>query len=190
MPPRTRSLAGVVRIAEEILRRNHVDHVFVGALSVLAFGHSRTTRDVDVIVRLRPAETAQLAADFRREGFLASERDLRAALREGGHSTLEDTKSVLRIDLALGTGYAAQHSLRHAVRIRWRGIDIPIAPPEHTIVMKLKFGSPQDLEDALSILAEQRGALDLPVMIAFARRERVLGALEDLMEQARPPSQG
>src|SRR2546428_426628 len=49
MPRRERSLAGVVRSAEEVLRRRRVDHVFVGAISVIVFGQPRTTRDVDVL---------------------------------------------------------------------------------------------------------------------------------------------
>jgi len=49
MPPRRRSLDAVLRTVEDILRANRVDHVFVGGVTVLAFGMPRTTTDVDVI---------------------------------------------------------------------------------------------------------------------------------------------
>lgn len=185
MPPRERSLAAVVRAAERVLRRNRVDHVFVGALSVIVFGEPRTTRDVDVLARLTPANVAPLAADFRREGFFASEEDLRAALMEGGHSSLEDSRSPLRIDLVPIATDSAEHALRHSVQVRWKGIEFPVATPEHTIVMKLKFGSDQDIEDAFGILAERWNTLDVPEMVGFARRERVLTALQELLDEAR-----
>jgi len=186
MPRRERSLAGVVRAAEEVLRRHRVPHVFVGAVAVIVFGEVRTTRDVDVLAKLKPAGIPALVADFRRRGFLATEEDLRLALSEGGHSRVEDTRSPLRIDLALADTSSAEHALRHSVRVRWKGISFPVAAPEHTIVMKLKFGSDQDIEDAFGILTEWWDRLDRAEMLGFARRQQVLTALQELMERARP----
>ena len=81
MPRKERSLAGVVRAAEEVLRNNRVDHVFVGAISVIVFGEPRTTRDVDVLARIPEPKAGLLARDFRRKGFFASEYDHDAAIR-------------------------------------------------------------------------------------------------------------
>ena len=184
MPPRRRTLADVVRAAEAVLRRNRVEHVFVGAVSVIVFGEPRTTRDVDILARIPEDKVARIVADFRRRGFLASEVDLRAALLEGGHCSLDDPRSELRIDLALGSSPAAEMTYRGRVLVRWRGVTIPVAAPETTVVMKLKFGSPQDVEDAFSILTEQRGRFDLREMRAFAAREGVSGELEALLRRA------
>ena len=185
MPPKRRSLAAVVRAAEDVLRRNHVEHVFVGAVSVIVFGEPRTTRDVDIVARVPEEKVADLVRDFRRKGFFASEHDLRAALMEGGHCSLDDSRFGPRIDLALGQGPAAQRTLRTKVPVRWRGFEIPVAAPETTVVMKLKFGSPQDIEDAFGILTEQWKALDFAEMRDFAARERVLPDLEALVKRGR-----
>lgn len=190
MPPRRRSLAAVVRAAESVLRRNRVEHVFVGAVSVIVFGEPRTTRDVDIVVSIPGEKVARLVSDFRRRGFFASERDLRAALQEGGHCTLDDTRFGPRIDLALGGGAAAKRTLRSRVLIRWRGLEIPVAAPETTIVMKLRFGSPQDIEDAFGILTEQWETADFAEMRDFARSEHVLPDLESLIDLAKAARQG
>ena len=183
MPRRERSLAGVVRAAEDVLRGNRVDHVFVGAISVIVFGEPRTTRDVDVLARISPHKVGPVVRGFRRRGFFASEEDLEAAARERSYCSIEDRRSQLRIDLVPAAGDAVDRALRGSVRVRWRGIEFPVAGPEHTIVMKLKFGSPQDIEDAFGILTEQWDALDFARVRAFARRERVLADLEALIRR-------
>lgn len=187
MPRRERLLAGVVRAAEEVLRKNRVDHVFVGAIAVIVFGEPRTTRDVDVLARIPGEQAGQLAQDFRRRGFFASEYDLRAAIRERAHCSVEDRRGPLRVDLAPIADSTAIRALRTRVGVRWRGITIPVSAPEHTIVMKLKFGSPQDIEDALGILAEQWDRLEFAEMRAFARSQRVVGSLGELVRRVKVP---
>ncbi len=50
--------------------------------------------------------------------------------------------------------------------------------------MKLRWGSQQDLEDALAIYLRQKGRLDLRAMRAFARRNHAVRDLENLEERA------
>jgi len=51
------------------------------------------------------------------------------------------------------------------------------ASPEDLIVMKLKAGRPHDFEDALSVLATQRGRLDERYMADWAAR---IGVYDEL----------
>ena len=185
MPQRERSLAGVVRAAEEVLRKNRVGHVFVGAISVIVFGEPRTTRDVDVLARIPEEKAGRLVRDFRRRGFFASEFDLSAAIRERAHCSIEDRRGPLRIDLAPAADSTAERALRTSVGVRWKGITIPVSAPEHTVVMKLKFGSSQDLEDAAGILAGQWDQLDFAGMRAFAENQRVETSLERLIRRVK-----
>jgi hypothetical protein len=60
-----------------------------------------------------------------------------------------------------------------------------MASPERTIVMKLRWGSPQDLEDALGMYLRQKGSLDIRGLRALARRHRMIRELKDLEERAR-----
>ncbi len=185
MPAGPRSYVAVVRAAERAFRARRIDHVYVGGVAVLAFGEPRTTMDVDVIARYGSGDADPLAQEFRRRGFRASAEDLRDALSDRTHSTLEDTRSRYRIDLAAATRPAAEHAIADRVTVRWRGMSLPVAAPEHTVVMKLRYGSEQDLRDALGILVRQRGRLDLRRMRAFARRQGALTALRDLEAKAR-----
>src|SRR2546422_9268870 len=98
MPPRSRSLDGVLRIAEDVLRANRVDHVFVGGVTVLAFGMPRTTTDVDVIAAIDARRIPKIVAGFQRSGVFASAQDPHDPLVEGGHVTHQDTRAPYPID--------------------------------------------------------------------------------------------
>lgn len=184
MPEKRRSFVAVVKAAERSLRAAGVDHAFVGALAVGAYGMPRTTSDVDVIVDYRDGDVPALVDAFRRLGFRVSAEDLRDALAEGSHCTVHDPRSGFHLDLAPAQRPAAKDTIRRAVHVRWRGAALPIANPEHTIVMKLVYGSDQDIEDALGILVRQRGRLNRRRMRDFARRQGVLRALEELEGKA------
>jgi len=184
MPAKRRSFAAVVKAAESSLRAAAIDHVYVGALAVAAFGVPRTTADVDVIADYREGDASRMAEAFRRQGFRVSPEDLRDSSEEGSHCTVHDMRSEFRVDLAPAKGPAAKHAIRHSVRIRWRGTLLPIVDPEHTIVMKLVFGSEQDVEDALGIYVRQRKRLDVRRMREFADRQGVPEALRELERKA------
>src|SRR5467141_83157 len=100
MPAKRRSFVAVVSAAERSLRAARVDHVFVGALAVAAFGVPRTTADVDLIVAYREGDEFRMAASFRREGFRVSPEDLRDAVVERSHCTVHDSRSEFHLDLA------------------------------------------------------------------------------------------
>ncbi|MFA5896568.1 MAG: hypothetical protein WC985_06655, partial [Thermoplasmata archaeon] len=85
MPPKERTLDDVLRATEDVLRSNGVEHVFVGGITVLAFGLPRTTSDVDVIAAIDARKIPKIVAGFQRSGFFASAQDLHDALVEGGH---------------------------------------------------------------------------------------------------------
>ncbi|HEV8595980.1 MAG TPA: hypothetical protein VGR51_10680 [Thermoplasmata archaeon] len=161
-----------------------MDHVFVGGISVLAFGVVRTTVDVDVVARIPPVKVPMIAAALARAGFRASRQDLEDAIAEGSHCTIQDVRSPFRIDLSPAWTEADRHALRTRRFVRWRRLTLPVAAPEHTIVMKLRYGSEQDLEDATGIYVRQP-RLNVRAMRGFARDQRVSKRLAGLERRAR-----
>src|SRR5881296_1467237 len=161
-----------------------MDHVFVGPLAVGAFGVPRTTADVGVIVDYTEGRVDRLAEAFRRQGFRVSTDGLRDALAGNSHCTVHDARSEFHLHLVPAARPTAKDPIRHSVSVRWRNTTLPIADPEHTIVMKLVYGSEQDVEDALGIYVRQRKRLGLRRMRQFASRQGVLDDLRDLEREA------
>ncbi len=83
MPAKPRSFVAVVKATERSLRAARVEHVFVGALAVSAFGVPRTTTDVGVIVEYGEEDAPRMAESFRRQSFKVRMEDLRDARAEG-----------------------------------------------------------------------------------------------------------
>src|SRR5438132_5531242 len=185
MPQKRRRLDDGLRIAEYVLRASRVDHVFVGGVTVLAFGVPRTITNVHVIASIDVKQIPKIVAGFQKSGFFVSAQDLHDALTAGGHVTVQDKPSTYRIDLVPASTAAHREALRTRRRVAWRRLRLPMAAPEHTIFMKLRWGSEQDLEDAMGIYIRQKKALDCRAMRGFARRQGVVRELKDLEEQAR-----
>ncbi|HYT18267.1 MAG TPA: hypothetical protein VEO18_08480 [Thermoplasmata archaeon] len=184
MPAKPRSFVAVVKATERSLRAARVEHVFVGALAVSAFGVPRTTTDVGVIVEYGEEDAPRMAESFRRQSFKVRMEDLRDARAEGAHCTVHDTLSAFHVEIAPAARPRTKDAIRHFVRVRWRGSMLPIADPEHTIVMKLVYGSDQDVEDALGIFVRQRKRLRMRRMREFASQQGVLKALRVLERKA------
>src|SRR2546427_6256851 len=70
MPPKRRSLDDVLRTAEGVLRASRVEHVFVGGVTVLAFGIPRTTTDVDVIAAIEARQIPKIVSGLPEVGVL------------------------------------------------------------------------------------------------------------------------
>src|SRR5438132_4594073 len=120
MPQKRRSLDDVLRIAEDVLRASRVSHVFVGGVTVLAFGMPRTITNVHVIASFDVKQIPKIVAGFQKSGFFVSAQDLHDALTEGGHVTVQDKRSTYRIDLVPASTAASQETLRTQRHVVWR----------------------------------------------------------------------
>ena len=180
MAAKPRPFAAVVKATEQVLQARGIDHVFVGGLAVLAFGEPRTMTDVEVVAAYGPGDAAPLAEEFRRHGFHASEEVLRAALADSTQCTIEDQRSHGRVDLSPATTELGKDAIAARRSVRWRGMPLPIAGPEHTIVVKLAFGKERDFEDALEIYKRQGTRLDVARMQELARKRGVLEEVQGL----------
>lgn len=131
-----------------------VDFVVIGAIAVVAHGHIRTTRDLDITYatgqqNLDALGAALVAADARLRGvaevvpFVPDGR----TLRRTEMLTLETNQGSLDL-LAKPPGAAPYATLRaRAERIDIEGRAVLIAAPADLIAMKRAAGRPRDLED-------------------------------------------
>jgi hypothetical protein len=131
-----------------------VDFVVIGGIAVVAHGHIRTTRDLDITYSTSPKNLEALgrvlvALDARLRGvaelvpFIPDGRTLRGA-------------ELLTLETALGSldllasppgapGYAELKA--RAQRIELEERDVPIASIDDLVAMKRTAGRPRDLED-------------------------------------------
>jgi hypothetical protein len=167
-----RSIDDILLLVCKFLNGEGILYVIVGGIAVLYYGNPRTTMDVDIILKLREGNPEKLVAFMRKNGFFSSEMDLIAAFGEISHCTVEDKRSMIRLDLKSVYTEADELTLKRRKGVRWRNEMIYIASAEDTLANKLLLGSEQDLKDAEGLWVRQMGKLDMKYL---EERCQVLG---------------
>ena len=149
----------------EVLARHHVDYVVIGGLAVVAHGHTRNTRDVDLMAAADHANLEHLAAAFRELAARLSGVDAHlldidvydpATLASGANFTLETAAGGLDYFNDV-PGAAVFDELRErALVVDLDGLRIPVVGLDDLIRMKHASGRPQDLNDIAALTASGR----------------------------------
>lgn len=148
-----------------VLGRHDVDYVVIGGVAVIAHGHTRNTRDVDIMAASDRRNLRRLAAAFRELGARLSGTDAHlldidiydpATLASGANFTLETDAGGLDYFNEV-PGAAPYKDLRQqALVIDLDDLRIPVAGRADLIRMKQASGRPQDLSD-IAALTETGG---------------------------------
>jgi hypothetical protein len=138
--------------AEELLRtlaEHEVDYVLIGGVAVQAYGHVRTTLDLDVIAAWTPANLRRLAAalgqleahlrgvDSELLGFDLTDPK---QLYEGGNFLMRTTGGdldVFAVDQTAGAPRSYGQLRERAVSVEVFGVHLLVAHPEDLIRMKV-----------------------------------------------------
>lgn len=148
----------------------------------MAWGQPRMTLDVDALVAVDAKAAASLQHACQKEGLRVSSEDIQSAITEGSHVTVFDTQSPYHVDAKLARTAFELAEINAAQRITFSDGELLIARPEDTVAFKLVYGSPQDLQDARSILIRQKGVVDLNQLRALAIRLGVEKELESVLK--------
>jgi len=156
-----RSLEEVVKEISKILNKTKIEYVIVGAVAVCSWGNIRTTRDVDMILRINADSIEKLVKMCKEKDFSLSKADVDDALKEKTYFTIFDNLSDYHID---ATGVYNENNLqtiKNRKKIKINNVTCYIASAEDTIASKLLFGSEQDIKDAEGIYARRSGKLKM-----------------------------
>lgn len=162
------------------LAEARVPYAVTGGFAVAAWGEIRTTADIDLLLDVDEASAHMLSASLARAGLGMSVDDVRDVLREGGHVTIFDQRSIYHADALLAQNAPVRLEIRDAREAVVFGARCRVVAPEDLLVHKLRFGSAQDVRDAEGIYARQRERLDRPALAAKAARLGVEPQLRDL----------
>ena len=149
----------------ECLARHRVDYVVIGGIAVIAHGHTRNTRDVDLMAAPDPTNFKRLAAALRELGARLSGIDAHLLgidvydpdiLAGGANFTLETDAGGLDV-FGDAPGAAPYPDLRaRALVVDLGGLEIRVAGLDDLIRMKQAAGRPQDLGDIAALTAPDR----------------------------------
>lgn len=167
-----------------------VPYVIVGGIAVMAWGQPRATMNIDALVALAPDDVDRFAEAAGAESFQVDRYAIQQAFEDQSHVTVFDQESAYHVDVKLAMSAEERAEVEAAVVVPFEGGDLRIAPPEEVVAWKLKFGAPQDLQDARSVVVRQGGDLDMGRLVSLAGRLGVEKELERLMADVGRGSDG
>jgi hypothetical protein len=153
----------------EILRRENVEYLVIGAFALSVHGVVRASRDVDALLKISLSGIKRLKPMFEFAGF-------QTVFRQG------DADDPIPMMLVLGDPHGNQVDLLGGLRgldpkAFSRGIDVPfledtlrIVGREDFIAMKCFADGPQDLLDAKDAYLGAEGPIDLDLMRRITHR--------------------
>ncbi len=161
-PARTGSTGTDPRSIFECLARHAVDYIVIGGIAVIAHGHTRNTRDVDLVPSPKARNFARLAAALREMGARLSGTDTHLleidvydprTLGNGANFTLETDAGGLDVFSDVPGAPAYADLAARAMAVDLGGLEIRIAGLDDLIRMKQASGRPQDLGDIAALTA-------------------------------------
>ena len=153
----------------EILTRENIDYLVIGAFALSAHAAVRASSDVDALLNVSYARLKTISTIFEAAQFSAT-------LRRGDDDdpilsmlVLSDTHGN-RVELLGGLRGLDPKVFSRAIEVPFHGVNLRIVGREDFIAMKCFAGSPQDLADARAAFEGARGPVDLDLLRAVTRR--------------------
>ena len=174
----------VLRMVCSYLNENNIIYVVVGGVAVMYHGVPRTTVDIDFILQLEDAKISPFAEFLNSRGFLASASDIRAAFKEGSHSTSFFKDTLLRLDIQGINSNFDRMTIERAMMVDLVGTLIRIGTAEDTLVNKILFQGEQDLRDAIGILKRNPEKLDFDYIESTCKMLGIENLLQDFLRDA------
>lgn len=150
------------------LEELEIRYMITGGVAAVIYGDPRFTRDIDVVLELRGAEAARLAAGFPAAAYDVPppERLERETARpRGGFFRIRHRETALRADIYLrGDDPLHAWAFERRERLAVEELEIWVAPVEYVIVRKLQYsessGAVPHLRDAAMMLRISGDAVD------------------------------
>ncbi len=168
--------AELLRYLVEILETLGVEYMIGGSQAAMYYGEPRLTRDVDVIVALRPDQLTALLRRFPAGEFYVDEDAAGTAIATSGQFNIIHPGSGLKIDVYLSpdTDYDRARLARRQRLPLAPGVDAFFARPEDVILYKLLYHrqveSGMHVRDIIGIIRVSGPELDEPYITEWAGR--------------------
>ena len=175
-----RGIESILKLVCGFLNKNDIEYVIVGGFAVMVHGNPRATMDIDFVMNLEDKDIPKLVKFLKENNFFASEEDIKLALKEKSHFTIEDKETMFRLDIKGVYTEIDKITLKNRVKVDFEGMSIYVASPEDTIAGKLYFGRERDFEDALSVYVRRYEEIDMEYLERICERLNLVESLERL----------
>jgi hypothetical protein len=163
-----------------------VPYLVTGGVASVVYGEPRLTRDIDLVIELRPRDARRFAGAWPAEDFYVPPVEVieeECGRTEHGHFNVIHNQTALRADVYLrGSDALNAWAFAHKVARRIDDDEVFLAPIEAVILSKLRYyqmgKSDRHLRDIHLMLRVSGEAVDRPELERWAARLGVEGEWE------------
>jgi hypothetical protein len=148
----------LLKTTAAILERLKIPYFVTGSMASMAFGESRLTNDIDIVVELREPQIKSLANAFHTPEYYADEEMIREAVQRRDQFNIIHPSSGLKVDVIVcpDTPFNRSRFSRARRLPLSEAAEANFASPEDIILKKMEFykqgGSEKHLRDITGIL--------------------------------------
>lgn len=137
-----------IRRITSALQAFDLDYVIVGGVAAILLGRSRSTMDIDIIVRNEREKIILFTSALQDMDFNVMQDQILSALDEGFNITIFDKLSSIRLDLKPARSRDEQEVLETAAVQEYHDLSLKIATIEQVLYGKVMYIGPvEDLTD-------------------------------------------
>ena len=137
-----------------------IPYMIIGGQAVMLYGEPRQTLDVDVTVRLSPADKDKIDALVEKAGLNRPREKQLEVLKKNLVLPLIDSASGIPVELIFSPYGFEDEVIRGAIARDIGGISVRFISADDCVIYKVIAGRPRDLEDIRGILKRSRALLD------------------------------
>jgi predicted nucleotidyltransferase len=130
------------------LNKNEVEYMVVGGYSVILYGYSRTTGDLDIWVNKTPSNYKKLVAAFNEFGLPVFDMTEENFLSNPAFDVFSFGRAPVSVDILTHVkGLEFHESFEHAKFLNVEGIEVRLIDFRDLILAKKAAGRHKDLDD-------------------------------------------
>ncbi|MEM9411884.1 MAG: nucleotidyl transferase AbiEii/AbiGii toxin family protein [Planctomycetota bacterium] len=148
------------------LQKQDLQFALIGGLASSIRGRVRVTADIDIVIDCDVRKAVEFLEGLDSNVYRPFVEDPQLSIRQFYVLPIEDLKSRIRIDLAVGASGFEKMIVQRARAPE--GYSIPVATAEDLLLMKLMAGRTQDNSDIKGIVDVQRDSIDWDYCITIA----------------------
>jgi len=168
----------LIRLFVVPLNALDIPYMITGAVAAVVFGEPRFTRDLDLVLSLKPADATGFAAAFPSDAFYVPPSEVieeEAHRPRNGHFDVIHHETALKADCYLAAGDPLHTwALQRRTRTDVAGVTVWLAPIEYVILRKLQWhrdgGGDRHLDDIRGMLRVSGDGVERTALDAWISR--------------------
>lgn len=186
--------ASLISLFVRPLNQLRIPYLVTGGVASVVYGEPRLTRDIDLVIELRPRDARRFAAAWSTEEFYVPPVEVieeESGRPAHGHFNVIHHRTAMRADIYLpGNDALSAWAFAHKVARRIEDDEVLLAPIEAVILSKLRYyqmgKSDRHLRDIHQMLRISGDLVDRPELERWAARLGVEGEWTQAREFQEP----